>query len=251
MLNLTDDWEFNVLGVYNFRKPGAFSSLFDFVRENHLRIEGDLVEAGVFRGSSLLGMALMLKELGSSKRVFGFDSFAGFPPVYHENDDLQKFEELFRSGRISKEHADAVRRNIEWRKLLSGVTMNAANISTSGDFSGTSLEFVQKKIEILGLDNIVLVDGVYSDTMTSSRKAPEKIMAALMDCDLYGSYMQTYNFVWPRLSQGGMIYLDEYYSLKFPGARIATDEFIQGKRAQLKMAPQVSGDFERWHIVKG
>ena len=210
MLKLLDDWEFNVLGVYNFRKPGPFSSLFDFVRENHSRIEGDLVEAGVFRGSSLLGMGLMLKELGSSKRVYGFDSFAGFPPVYHENDDLQKFEELFRSGRISKEHADTVRRNIEWRKLLSGVTLNAANISTSGDFSGTSLEFVEKRIEILGLDNIVLVDGVYSDTMTSSRKAPEKIMATLMDCDLYGSYMQTFNFVWPRLSQGGMIYLDEY-----------------------------------------
>lgn len=251
MLNLTDDWEFNVLGIYNFRKPGPFSSLFDFVRENHSRIEGDLIEAGVFRGSSLLGMGLMLKELGSNKRVYGFDSFAGFPPVYHENDDLQKFQDLYRAGRITKEHADAVSRNIEWRKTLSGVTVNSANISTSGDFSGTSLEFVQQKIEMLGLDNIVLVDGVYSDTMTASRSVPEKIMAVLMDCDLYGSYMQTFEFVWPRLVSQGMIYLDEYYSLKFPGARIATDEFLQGKIAQLKQAPQVGGDFERWHIVKG
>lgn len=250
MLKLVDDWEFNVLGVYNFRKPGPFSSLFNFVRDNHQRIEGDLVEAGVFRGSSLLGMALMLKELGSDKKIFGFDSFAGFPPVYHENDDLKRFEDLFRDGRISKEHIDAVRRNIEWRKAMSGVLMNSANISSSGDFSGTSLEFVRKKIETLGLDNIVLMDGVYSETMVASRVQPAKVMAALMDCDLYGSYIQTYEFVWPRLSSGGMIYLDEYYSLKFPGARMATDEFLQGKQARLEKAAQVVGDFERWYVVK-
>jgi hypothetical protein len=38
-------------------------------------------------------MALMLKEIGSSKKVYGFDSFEGFPPVYHPNDDLRMFQE--------------------------------------------------------------------------------------------------------------------------------------------------------------
>ena len=47
-----------------------------------------------------------------------------------------------------------------------------------------------------------------------------------------------------------MIYLDEYYSLKFPGARIATDEFLNGKSAQLNMAHQTKGEFERWHVIK-
>lgn len=250
MIKIIDDWEFNVLGIYNFRKPGPFSSLFDFVRENHHRIEGDLVEAGVFRGSSLLAMALMLKEIGSSKKVYGFDSFEGFPPVYHPNDDLRMFQEMYRTGRITKDHADAVGRNIAWREAISGATPTVANISTSGSFSETGISLILKKIEILKLDNVVLVDGKYSDSMTAACVKPERIMAVLMDCDLYASYMQVFDFVWPRLSPGSMIYLDEYYSLKFPGARIATDEFIAGKSAQLKKSPPTVGDFERWHIIK-
>ena len=72
-----------------------------------------------------------------------------------------------------------------------------------------------------------------------------------MDCDLYQSYIETYNFIWPRLEEGAMIYLDVYYSLKFPGARRATNEFVHGKAARLEMSPRSPGDFERWHLIKG
>lgn len=250
MLHLTEDWEFNVLGIYNYRKPGPFDALFGFVRENHHRIEGDLVEAGVFRGSSLVAMGMMLKELGSDKKVYGFDSFAGFPPIYHANDGMEKFEELHSLGRITDQHMDAVRRNLAWRQAMSGIPMNSSNISSSGDFSGTSLDFVKKKIELAGLDNVVLVDGLFSETMAPKTEVPSKIMAVLMDCDLYESYLQTFNFVWPRLSSQGMVYLDEYYSLKFAGARIATDEFMVDRGGKLVKAPQKPGDFERWYIQK-
>lgn len=40
---------------------------------------GDIVEAGVFQGHTLLATALLLRELGSDKKVVGFDSFTGFP----------------------------------------------------------------------------------------------------------------------------------------------------------------------------
>ena len=44
MLNIRDDWEFNVLGIYNYRKAGPFDALFDFIRENHDKIPGDIVD---------------------------------------------------------------------------------------------------------------------------------------------------------------------------------------------------------------
>ena len=94
------------------------SSLFNFVYKYHNQIQGDIVEAGVFRGNSLVAMGLMLKELGSNKKVFGFDSFSGFPPIYHPNDDLSKFEQLFTLGCISKKHIDDVRKNIQIKKKL-------------------------------------------------------------------------------------------------------------------------------------
>jgi len=75
-------------------------------------------------------------------------------------------------------------------------------------------------------------------------------MAVFVDCDLYPSYKATLNFVWERLSPGGLIFLDEFYSLKFPGARLATMEFLKNKKASLKMAKKKRGDFERWYIIK-
>ena len=57
------------------------------MKENHNKIDGDIVESGVYKGSSLLAMGLLLKEIGSSKKVYGFDSFSGFPPVFHDYDD--------------------------------------------------------------------------------------------------------------------------------------------------------------------
>lgn len=250
MLKLTDDWEFNVLGIYNFRKPGPFDTLFNFVRDNHQRVEGDIVEAGVFRGSSLIAMGIMLKELGSEKKIYGFDSFSGFPPIYHTNDALEKFEDLHAQGCISDDHLNAVRRNLDWRRKISAEPINSGNISSSGNFSATSLELVKKKIEIIGLDNIILMEGSFLETMKKTTTNPKNIMACLMDCDIYESYRVAFDFVWPRLSPNGIIFLDEYYSLKFPGARIATDEFVKNSGGTLIQAPKKLGDFERWYLTK-
>lgn len=252
MLKLYEDWEFNVLGVYNYTQPGPHDVLYDFIRTHHDRLPGDIVEAGVYRGKSLLGMAMLLKSLGSTKKVYGYDSFSGFPSGNDPRDDLERFEEMASQGLIAPAHLEKVRRNRQWRTHLSNQTQTARTLSSSGDFSDTSRAPVEKKIALLGLDNIVLVDGLFSATMTPQASEPRVVMAALMDCDLYASYIDTFRFVWPRLATGGMIYLDEYYSLKFPGARLATRDFFADKpeQADLRMAPLKPGDFERWSVVK-
>jgi hypothetical protein len=250
MVELNQDWEFNVLDIYNYKKPGQYQTLFDYVKSNHDKIAGDIVEAGVFRGRSLVAMGMLLKEIGSNKKIFGFDSFSGFPPIYDPKDDLKAFITLYENEEISKEHWDAVQKNIAWRKLVSKRDVDVTNISSSGDFSETNLELVKRKIDLIGLDNIVLVDGPFSETMRPEASSPKSIMAVLVDCDLYASYQQTLSFVWPRLSSGGVVYLDEYYSLKFPGACAATNEFLRSHSGDLKMAEQIPGDFERWYLVK-
>jgi hypothetical protein len=75
-------------------------------------------------------------------------------------------------------------------------------------------------------------------------------MAALLDCDLYSSYKIALPFIWERLSRGGYVYLDEYYSLKFPGARIACDEFFSLLFEKPLKAAQIQRDFERWYAIK-
>ena len=62
------DFEWNLLGIYNYNKPGKFSGYFDFLKKN-LDKDGDLVEAGVYQGKSLLSVALFLKEMKSNKII--------------------------------------------------------------------------------------------------------------------------------------------------------------------------------------
>lgn len=246
-----EDWEFGVLGLYNFRRPGPFSYLFDFARENSWR-EGDYIEAGVFRGRTLLSMGLFLRMIGSKSKVVGFDTFSGFPAVEAEEDKLAQFDVLHREGRISDEHLTSVYRNRDWLTHLSGKELSPRNISSSGDFSDSNLEILNAKKELLNLSNVEIIDGPFSETMTAENKLLDgrKFAFGLLDCDLYESYRTTLDFVWPRLESGGELFLDEYYSLKFPGARIACDEIASQADARLVMVSNHPGDFERWVLRK-
>jgi hypothetical protein len=244
-----EDWEFNVLGVDNYNKSGKLKYYFDFIKKNHNNIEGDIIEAGVFNGLSILGTGLLLKELGSLKKVYGFDTFSGFPPIYHKFDQLDQFNVLFKNNEITKNHYDRVKKNILYKSILIDEKVNVKNISTSGDFSKSNLEILKKKIDFLKLDNIELIQGRFESTMNKTSNRPKKVMAALVDCDLYMSYKLSLPFIWSRLSQGGYVYLDEYYSLKFPGGKIATDEFFKDKKSKPFEHPTEESDFERWAVL--
>lgn len=249
-MRLDEDWEFNVLGVYNYRKPGTKKHYFEFIAANHARLLGDIVEAGVFRGRSLLATALLLKELGSRKTVYGFDTFTGFPPVYDAHDQPGEFDRLLEQGRISADHHAKILRHRRLRAVCSPGSLSTAAISQSGDFSDNALELLQRKIAALGLDNIVLVPGPFESTMASPSAKPSRVMAALVDCDLYQSYRAALPFIWARLESDGYVFLDEYYSLKFPGARIATDEFFADREDKPQRHALEPGDFERWFVRK-
>jgi hypothetical protein len=247
---LKEDWEFNVIGAYNYRKWGPLQDYFDYVKQNHDKFDGDLLEAGVFQGRSLLGMALMLKELGSDKKIYGFDTFTGFPPSYHKFDKFDNFKELYDQGRITEEHYFKHIKNFEMRQLLISEKVDEKNISLSGNFENNSLEALKKKIAYLELDNIVLVPGPFEETMAASGEYKKRWFSAMFDCDLYSSYIVGLNFIWDKVVKGGYVYLDEYYSLKFPGARIAVDEFLLDRPEKPFRHEITSGDFERWSITK-
>lgn len=247
---LKEDWEYNTLGIYNYKRPGKLKNYIDFIIENQVYLEGDILEAGVFRGKTLLGIALLLKEINSNKKIYGFDSFSGFPPIYSEYDDIKKFFDLMNQGRISKEHYEKIEKNLTFKSFEIKGELGAKNLSASGDFSNTNIQSLQKKIELLELDNIILVPGNFDESMKSDQFPEMKLMAAILDCDLYMSYKVSLPFIWEKLVNGGYIYLDEYYSLKFPGARIACDEFFNNKFNKPQKHVQELGDFERWFVRK-
>lgn len=246
----SDDWVYNCLGIENLNF-GGISRLeywFDHARNNYSKLDGDIFEFGVYKGGGTIAMALQLKLLGSDKKIYAFDSFCGFPN-YHKNDQYQMFEdrvdlfepELREKARLFKEIAG-------WRL---GVPANASNISTSGDFSDTSRKSFENKLSKFGLDNVEIVEGDFKETIPEFMKSFRgKVFSANLDCDLYLGYKYALQLAYPLAVKGAMINLDEYYSLKFPGARIAVAEFINKFGGSVTLLSNRQNSFSRWAIFK-
>jgi hypothetical protein len=214
-------------------------------------IEGDIFEFGVYRGNSLLSMALLLKKLNSNKIIYAFDTFSGFPS-YSEFDSVEMFDKLYSDNVISEEHYERHKLLISLKTFLKEQSdVSTSNISSSGDFSENSVEALRNKISLLGLDNIKIVQGDFKNTLPKFfNKKNRKIFSANIDCDLYDGYKTVLPYIWNNLSIGGYVHLDEYYSLKFPGARIACNEFFQESGAVPQKNPVANTEFERWYFTK-
>jgi hypothetical protein len=244
-------WEFNTLGIYNFSQPGPYQYIFDFLLKNQTTLGGDILEAGTYRGKTALSLGIFLRQNQLPGIVHGFDTFSGFPK-YSLNDMPQKFEELFELDQISSEHFLRIQRLRRIKTDLYKQDFHPGTTSSSGDFSNNSVEPLLEKMDFLGLDNIQLHIGTFESTMKHKDAEQLHFSVIFMDCDLYDGYMETLNYGWDKLMPGGIIFLDEYYSLKFPGARIAVNEFFADKEnfELIDVADRKIDDFERWIVRK-
>ena len=239
-----ENWEFGAAGIAN----PEFSTLkryFELIQTTNA-LPGDVAEFGVSRGSSIITTGLLLNE-SNRKTIYGFDTFSGFPS-YSEFDDFEMFNKLYDENAITKNHFERVMKNKSY-VLARGSNTEPENISTSMDFSATSLEIVQNKINYFALqDRIKLVPGDFTKNL-HEKLSPKTLSLVLIDSDLYESYEKILPIVWNQLAPGGYIYLDEYYSLKFPGPRIAVNSFVENQKSILVRLPDWM-DFERWALYK-
>ena len=111
-------------------------------------------------------------------------------------------------------------------------------------FSDTSIEEVRALFAVLGLGHPNLLVG---DFAVEGKLLPPKIKLAFLDCDLYDSYLSALNCCYPKMVKGGIIVMDEYYSLKYPGARVAADEFFSDKPEKPEIYA-VDDGWERWYV---
>ena len=119
-------------------------------------------------------------------------------------------------------------------------------------FFSYKYKFLKKKIKLLELDNIELVKGNFKKSIKKFEHTNNNInvFASNIDCDLYDGYIQSLNFIRKYSKSGTYIHLDEYYSLKFPGAKIATDEFLKNKKNNVINYISKGDDFYRCYIKK-
>jgi O-methyltransferase len=163
------------------------------------RIPGAIVECGVWKGGSMMAAAYTLLKLGETSRdIFLFDTFEGMT----EGSDV---DVDWLGRRASLRHAHYKRLGKKWAHgPLEEVKATLCGVGYNND----RIHFVKGKVE---------------DTIPA--EAPDTISFLRLDTDFYQSTRHELVHLFPRLSPGGILTVDDYGSWK--GARQATDEYIE------------------------
>jgi hypothetical protein len=173
-----------------------------YVVEN--KIPGDFVECGVWRGGSVILMALALAHFGDTNRkIFLYDTFTGMTKPDEKDVDW-----------------DGLNLQKKWEK----------DPSTQWGYGG-SLEEVRKNVYTSNYpkDNFVFVKGSVEHTLPDT--VPENCALLRLDTDWYASTYHELVHLYPTLSTGGILIIDDYGWCR--GARRATDQYIEENKLNL------------------
>jgi len=192
-------------------------------------------ECGVYRGTTFMPIYHLCEMLFDEYELFGIDSFGGFPDgAISENDEFKQFVELYHDGKITEDHFQAAKKR--YKRISDNEHL------TSDYFSNYSDEFCS---HCKGKQGIHVVKCSF-ESLSSFISQDKRFDVVFLDCDLYKSYMQCLSFFHNRTN---LFILDEYYSLKYPGARIAVDKFIEDKEGwSLFNKIETNPYFERWGL---
>jgi O-methyltransferase len=80
---------------------------------------------------------------------------------------------------------------------------------TGGEHANTSPRRVRGLLKRMGLNNVKLLVGVFPED-TAGRISEERFAFCHIDVDVYRSAKDTFQWVWPRLTPGGVVVFDDY-----------------------------------------
>lgn len=107
-----------------------------------------------------------------------------------------------------------------------------------GDFTDTSYREVSEFIGYKDVCNYQV--GYFPESLTDD--VMDKVFSFVhLDCDLYGPMRDALMFFWPRLSSGGVLFLHDYSSGYWAGAKKAVDEFCYETGVFVVLLPDKSG----------
>jgi len=164
-------------------------------------LPGDFVECGVWRGGSMMLAALTLLRLGDDTRTLWlYDTFDGMTAPGPE--DVQEMSDIAASD-ILAQHPK----------------------SADDPFWGcASREAVERNLRSTRYpaERIRFVAGDVLSTLPN--EAPDEVALLRLDTDWYSSTRHELKQLYPRLTAGGVLIVDDYGYWR--GARKATDEYL-------------------------
>ncbi|WP_395019644.1 TylF/MycF/NovP-related O-methyltransferase [Dongia sp.] len=167
------------------------------------RIEGDIIECGVWKGGSMMAAALALKHLGDTQRsLFLFDTFEGMSEPSEA--DVQASDKQ---------------------------TATAMQDQNADGWCYSPIDEVRSNIQSVGYpsDKIHLIKGKVEDTIPYAFPKPFAILR--LDTDWYESTRHELQHLYPQLVSRGALIIDDYGH--WEGARRAVDEYIEANKLPL------------------
>ena len=163
------------------------------------QIPGDVVECGVWRGGSVMLTAMTLSSHADPRDLWLYDTFSGMPKPT--------------AGDLA---ADGAHIDAKWRES------NGADDSSSWCLS--SLDETGCNVRSTGYDpqRLHFVAGKVEDTIPA--QMPERISLLRLDTDWHDSTLHELEHLFPLLSDGGVLLLDDYGRWK--GQRDAVDKYF-------------------------
>lgn len=180
-----------------------------------LNIKGSIVECGVYQGAGVMAWAKIsetLEPYNFLRKVFGFDTFEGFPSVAQE--DLTGARAVAEVGRLRPEY-DVVTELNECILALEETRL------------------------LKHQDKITLIKGDAMISIPEFIKANQHVLVSLLylDFDLYEPTLLAIKEFLPRMPKGSIIAFDELNDPKWPGETRALLEAVNLNQYAIEFFP--------------
>lgn len=174
-----------------------------------LHTKGSIIECGVFRGSGVMSWGLfseILEPVNMTRRIYGFDTFSGFPNISEKDD-------------------------------------NSFRKPSEGDLKADVYDELQTIIKtfdrgrFLGhIDKIKLIKGDASVTIPEFVKNNQHLLVSLLflDFDLYEPTKTAIENFFPRMPKGSIIAFDEIDNPVWPGETLALFDTLGINRLKIE-----------------
>jgi hypothetical protein len=174
-----------------------------------IEVKGSIIECGVFQGfgiSSWSKFSAILEPVNLTRRIYGFDSFKGFPSVSKKDNPNVKKGALFANC---------------YDEIL-----ELANIHDSTRFLGH-------------IPKVNLIRGDATESIPRFVKENPHLIISLLflDFDLYEPTKIALEYFVPRMPKGAIIAFDELDNPLWPGETEAMIEVFRENRLEIKRLP--------------
>ena len=166
------------------------------------KIEGDIVECGVYNGNTLSYIGKISENLNLKKKIWGYDTFSGFIVDTYTSKDTD-----FKTGK--KINFDQIDVSFNLKEVKKNIIKNDSK----------------------NFDKYIFIEGDIIKTLDKEENLPQKISFLRLDTDLYKTTKKQLDILYSRLSKGGILHIDDYGLC--PGVRSAVDEFFFDKHIWL------------------